>query len=270
MKRIITLTTDFGIKDHYVGAMKGVILSINQDVSIVDITHQIPPQDIFSGAFAIRNSYRYFPHGTIHIAVVDPGVGSKRKPLALEADGHIFIGPDNGVFTFVYRESKSFNVFEISNPNYVLPDVSHTFHGRDIFAPAAAHISLGISPENLGERVKEPVMISIKEPEIQGEEIIGEFIYTDSFGNLISNIPAELIKPGSRVYVGKKVINGISRSYSEAQRGELIAIIGSSGLLEISVNQGRALDIIKKRRRKIGRLNEMPRIRVKPGIQFKV
>ncbi|MER3447324.1 MAG: hypothetical protein C4291_10995 [Candidatus Dadabacteria bacterium] len=270
MKRIITLTTDFGIKDHYIGAMKGVILSINRDVSIVDITHQIPPQDISSGAFTIRNFYRYFPQGTIHVAVIDPGVGTERKPIAIEADGYIFIGPDNGIFTFVYRESKSFNVFEISNFKYVLPNVSHTFHGRDIFAPAAAHISLGITPKDLGEVVKEPVMISIKEPEVRGEEIIGEFIYKDSFGNLISNIPAELIKPGSRVYIGKKVINGISKSYAEAQRGELIAIIGSSGLLEISVNQGRASDVIRNRGKKSGETNEMPRVLVKPGRQSKV
>src|ERR1700757_5075307 len=132
MRHIITLTTDFGLKDHYVGAMKGVIVSINPDVLITDITHEIPPQDIFKGAFILRNFYRYFPEGTIHIVVVDPGVGSRRKPIILEADKNIFVGPDNGVFTFIYRESKSVKVFEISNPKYILPNVSSTFHGRDI------------------------------------------------------------------------------------------------------------------------------------------
>lgn len=265
MKRIVTLTTDFGIKDHYVGAMKGAMLSINPDVVIVDITHQIPPQNIFSGALALRNFYRYFPEGTIHVAVVDPGVGNGRKPIALEADGYIFIGPDNGIFTFICRESKSVKVFEISNSKYVLPNVSNTFHGRDIFGPAAAHISLGTSPESLGNRIKKSVMISIKQPKILSDEIIGEFIYVDSFGNLISNIPTELIKPGSRIYVGKKMINGISKSYADGQKGELIAIIGSSGLLEISVTQGRASNVIRnggKKSGELGELKEMPQIRI--------
>ncbi len=265
MRRIVTLTTDFGIKDHYVGAMKGVMLTINPDILIVDITHQIPPQDIFSGAFTLRNFYRYFPEGTIHVAVIDPGVGTRRKPIALEVGGYIFIGPDNGVFTFVCRESKSIRAFEISNPKYVLPNVSHTFHGRDIFAPAAAHISLGTSLEGLGERVKKPVMISVKEPEIRSGEIIGEFIYTDSFGNLISNIPAKLIKTRSRIYVGKRVINGISKSYADGRKGELIAIIGSSGLLEISVNQGRAYDVIRNNGKKSEGLMKMPRVRIRTG-----
>lgn len=270
MKRIVTLTTDFGIKDHYVGVMKGVMLSINPDVLIVDITHQIPPQDIFGGAFTLRNFYRYFPQGSIHVAIIDPGVGSRRKPIALKADGYIFIGPDNGVFTFICRESKSAKVFEISNSKYVLPNMSHTFHGRDIFAPAAAHISLGIPLEDLGKGVKKPVMISIKEPETRGDEIVGEFIYVDSFGNLISNIPSELIKPGSRIYVGKRTINGISKSYSSAQKGELIAIIGSSGLLEISVNQGRASDVIRNTAKKSIELKDMPQICVKPSRQGKI
>jgi S-adenosylmethionine hydrolase len=265
MKRIVTLTTDFGIKDHYVGVMKGVMLSINPDILIIDITHQIPPQDILGGAFTLRNIYRYFPQGTIHVAVIDPGVGSGRKSIALEADGSIFIGPDNGIFTFICRESKSAKVFEISNSKYVLPNVSHTFHGRDIFAPAAAHISLGIPPEDLGKGVKNPMMISIKEPETRGDEIIGEFIYVDSFGNLISNIPSELIKPGFKIHVGKRTINGISKSYADAQKGELTAIIGSSGLLEISVNQGRASDVIRNTAKTSMRLKDMPQIRVKPG-----
>lgn len=265
MRRIVTLTTDFGIKDHYVGAMKGAMLTINPDILIVDITHQIPPQDIFSGAFTLRNFYCYFPQGTIHVAVIDPGVGSGRKPIALEAGGYIFVGPDNGVFTFVCRESKSVRVFEISNPKYILPNVSHTFHGRDIFAPAAAHISLGASLKDLGKGVEKPVMISIKEPEIRSDEIIGELIYTDSFGNLISNIPAKLIKTRSRIYVGKRIINGISKSYAGAGKGELLAIIGSSGLLEVSVNQGRASDVIRNRGKKSEKLKKMPRIRIRRG-----
>jgi S-adenosyl-L-methionine hydrolase (adenosine-forming) len=262
MRRIITLTTDFGLKDHYVGAMKGVIVSINPDVLIIDITHEIPPQDIFKGAFTLRNFYRYFPEGTIHIVVVDPGVGSRRKPIVLEADKNIFVGPDNGVFTFICHESKSIKAFEISNPKYILSNVSSTFHGRDIFAPAAAHISLGISIEDLGRNVKKNVGLSIKEPEIQRDEIIGEFIYADSFGNLITNIPSDLIKPKSRIYIGKRIIDGISKSYADAPEGELLAIIGSSGFLEISVNRGRASDIIRNTAKKSKGVKEMPQVRV--------
>jgi S-adenosylmethionine hydrolase len=244
MKGVITLTTDFGIKDHYVGAMKGVILSINPDALIVDITHEIPPHDVFKGAFALRNFYRYFPKGTIHIVVVDPGVGSRRKPIAVEADGNIFVGPDNGVFTFVYFESKYFKAIEISNPIYTLTDVSSTFHGRDIFAPAAGYLSMGARIEGLGEEIRNPVKLPVKEPQIRGNEIIGEVIYTDHFGNLVTNIPHDLVKPGSKIYIGKNIIKGISRSYSEVPEGGLLAIIGSSGFLEVSVNQGRASDVV--------------------------
>jgi S-adenosylmethionine hydrolase len=247
MRRIITLTTDFGLKDHYIGAMKGVILSINPDALIADITHEIPPHDVFRGAFVLRNFYRYFPQGTVHAVVVDPGVGSGRKPIAVEADKNIFVGPDNGVFTFVYRESKSVSVFEISNPKYILPSVSFTFHGRDIFAPVAGHLSLGVSIEDLGKKLKKPVLLPVKEPKVGREEIIGEVIYIDSFGNLVTNIPANLIEPESRVHIGKRIIRGISKSYADVREGEILAIIGSSGFLEISVNRGRASDVIKEK-----------------------
>lgn len=246
MKRIVTITTDFGLEDHYVGAMKGAILSINPDARIIDISHEIPPHDIFKGAFTLRNFYRYFPKGTIHVAVVDPGVGSQRKPIAVEADGAIFVGPDNGVFSFIYRGSKSVKVFEITNSKYMLSDVSFTFHGRDIFAPAAAHLSLGVSVEDLGKRVRKPVELPIKEPEVRKNEIIGEFIYLDSFGNLVTNIPSDLLKHESTIFIGKRVIKGISKSYADVSIGKLVAVLGSSGFLEISVNQGRACDLVKK------------------------
>ena len=245
MKRIITLITDFGLKDHYVGAMKGVILSINPDAIITDITHEIPPQDIFNAAFILRNLYHYYPKGTIHIVIVDPGVGGKRKPIAVEADKNIFLGPDNGILTFIYLESKSVRVFEISNSKYTLPKLGSTFDGRDVFAPTAAHLSLGVPVDDLGGQVKKPVKLQIKEPVVRGSEIIGEVIYIDSFGNLITNIPAQLIKPESRVYIGGEVIKGISQSYAEVPKGELLAIIGSAGLLEISVSHGSALDVIE-------------------------
>jgi hypothetical protein len=244
MGRIITLATDFGLKDHYVGAMKGVILSINPDAILTDITHEIPPHSIFDAAFTLMNFYRYFPVGTIHVVVVDPGVGGKRKPIAVEADGNFFVGPDNGVFTFVYRLSKRYRAYKITDSKYVLSRISNTFHGRDIFAPAAAHLSLGVPVEDLGKKVGKPVTLEIKEPVVRGEEIIGEFIHVDSFGNLVTNIPSNLIKGKSKIHIGRRVVEGVSKSYSDVSKGELLAIIGSSGFLEISMNQGRASDVI--------------------------
>jgi len=231
--------------------MKGVIYSINPDAIITDITHEIPAHDIFSAAFTLRSFVSYFPKETINIVVVDPGVGSSRKPIALEADEKFFVGPDNGVFTFVILESKSIRAYEISNPEYFLPVVSFTFHGRDIFAPVAAHLSLGVSIEDLGERLLDPFKLEIKEPEIVEEEIIGDVIYEDTFGNLITNIPGSLVDSDSLFYVCDIEINGVSKSYSEASEGELLAVIGSSGFLELSVNQGRASDLIKCKSRKV-------------------
>ena len=251
MRRIITLTTDFGNQDYYVGAMKGVIYSINPDAMVVDITHSIPPQDVFRGAFILGNAYRFFPEGTIHVVVVDPGVGSNRRPITVKADQNLFLGPDNGLFTFIYRESRSIKTYEISNTKFLLPELSDTFHGRDIFAPVAAHISLGIGVEKLGKRVIDPVKFDIAEPEIRDDEIIGDVIYEDSFGNLITNIPAKMIKPGSRISIGKWVIDRVSKSYSAVRRGELLAILGSYGFLELSVNQGRASDLIRGRSRRV-------------------
>ncbi|MGQ0793188.1 MAG: SAM hydrolase/SAM-dependent halogenase family protein [Deltaproteobacteria bacterium] len=246
MSRIITLTTDFGIKDHYAGSMKGAALSVNPGATIVDITHEIPKFDILCGAFSLGECCRHFPKGTIHIAVVDPGVGSARKPIAVDADGDIFIGPDNGIFTFILREAKRRRAFEISNPKFMSSSVSQTFHGRDIFAPAAAHISLGAGIEDLGGIVEKTAEISIPKPRIRGGEILGEVIYTDSFGNLVTNIPSIAIPRGARIYAGDSpaLIEGVSKSYAEVGRGELLAIIGSGGFLEISVNQGRASDVI--------------------------
>src|SRR3989304_10208094 len=239
MKRIITLTTDFGLKDYYVGAMKGVILSINPDVIITDITHEIVSQDVFKAAFILRNFYHYFPQGTIHIVVVDPGVGSRRKPIVVQGDNYIFLGPDNGIFTFIYSEFKSVKAIKISNPKYILLKGGSTFDGRDVFAPAAAHLSLGVPADDLGGQVRKPLKLQIKEQVVRGSEIIGEVIYIDSFGNLITNIPAQLIKPKSRVYIGGEVIKGISQFYAEVPKGELLAIIGSTGFIDNPAWPGR-------------------------------
>ena len=245
MKPIISLTSDFGLSDHYVGSMKGVILGINPDSQIVDITHEIPKYDIFRAAFAVKNFYKYFPKDSIHVVVVDPGVGSVRKPIAAHTEHGVFVGPDNGVFSFVLKESKSVKVFEIINTEFMLKDLSSTFHGRDIFAPAAAHLSLGVDIQELGKVHKNPISLNIKKPELKGDEIVGEVIYTDSFGNLITNIPGVIIKSYSKICIDKFIIDTIVNSYDDREKGKLLAIIGSSGFLEISVNQGSAADIIK-------------------------
>jgi S-adenosylmethionine hydrolase len=244
VKRIITLTTDFGLDDYYVGAMKGVILGINPDAQIIDITHSIPKYDVIKAAFTARNIYPYFPKGTIHVVVVDPGVGGKRKPIALHSEQGIFIGPDNGVFSFIYELSKEVRIREIANVEYMLEEMSNTFHGRDIFAPVAAQISLGLDINELGEGLESPVLLDFPEPTITEDEIIGEVIYTDSFGNLITNIKGDLIKGYSRIHIDKFIIDSVASSYQDADNGELLAIIGSSDFLEISVNRGSASELI--------------------------
>ncbi len=243
MKHIITLCTDFGIEDPYAGVMKGVILGINPEARIVDITHSIPKFEVLTGALTLSSYYCYYPQGTIHIAVIDPGVGSDRKPIAMEADGNYFVGPDNGLFSLIYKRSKTC-IREITNPEYMRPQVSSTFHGRDIFAPAAAHISLGASINELGDEVLSPVTIELPEPEILRDRVSGEIIHTDSFGNLLTNIPGEMVKRGSQVFVGELSLGAPKSSYRSAKKGELLAIIGSSGYLEISLNRGSAYEAL--------------------------
>ncbi len=247
MKRIITLTTDFGVDDYYVGSMKGVILGINNEALLTDITHGIPKYDIFKAAYTLQGFYKYFPKDSIHVVVVDPGVGSERKPVIIQTQEGMFIGPDNGVFSFVLKESKSVNVFEITNSKFMLEDLSSTFHGRDIFAPVAAHLSLGVDIQDFGEALKNPISLEIGEPELKGDEIVGEVISVDSFGNLITNIPGDLLKGNSKVQVGEFVIDTVANTYQDIKKGKLLAIIGSSGFLEISVNQGSAVGLIKDR-----------------------
>ena len=245
MKNIITLTTDFGLRDHYVGAMKGVMLSINEDVRPVDITHCIDSHDIRAASFVIGNSYRYFPKNTVHLVVVDPGVGSGRRPLALFADGHFFVGPDNGVFSSVIRRCEDFSAREIKNRDYFLKEISSTFHGRDIFSPVAAHLSLGVSFPGIGPQIRDPEILPGDGYSVNGAEIRGTVVYTDKFGNLVTSIPAEAVRDGARavVKVGDKEFAGISESYSSAEPGEIVVVGGSGGYIEISVNRGRACDI---------------------------
>ena len=242
-QKIITLITDFGDKSGYVGVMKGVILSTNPDCRIVDITHQISPQDREEAAFVLKNAYAFFPPETIHLVVVDPGVGSERKPILIESGTHRFVGPDNGVLSFAFLMEGFKKVWEITNTRYFLPRVSSTFHGRDIFAPVAAHLSLGISAHDLGEELKHCVRLEALEPEIRKGVIKARVVYTDHFGNVISNISYTLFnamvadKP-FRITIGETVIETISPSYASAREGEIIALFGSSQQLEIAVRNG--------------------------------
>ena len=247
---IITLITDFGTRDGYVGAMKGVILKINPQVRLVDITHEVSPQDIFEAGFILKNSYRYFPDGSIHLAVVDPGVGSKRRAILVEAGDHFFIGPDNGVFTFIYESERIKKVVELTNKRYFLPHISNTFHGRDIFAPAAAYLSKGIPFEDFGGICNDVVRFDIPEPETERGIIKGVVLHVDRFGNLISNIPEVLFGElvGRRMHeisIGGEVLGDIKGSYSEVEEEQALALFGSSGYLEISVRGQDAREKLK-------------------------
>jgi len=241
---LITLTTDFGLQDPYVGIMKGVIAGINPAVEVVDLTHGIPAQDIMACALTLRYSIRYFPHGTIHVAVVDPGVGSPRRPLLIECDGSFFIGPDNGLLSLAVGDETPAQIVQLSNPAYHLRPTSVTFHGRDIFAPASAHLSLGVPLDAFGERVENFIRLAIPEVICQGNEITGEIIYSDNFGNLFTNIEEHDLtgRPGKcfEIVLGKIRIAGVAPNYAAAGAGDLVAVINSWGLLEIAVNRGSA------------------------------
>ena len=252
---IITLTTDFGIRDTYVGIMKGVILGINPNAQVVDLTHAIPPQDIYEAAFSIYAARNYFPKGTIHVIVVDPGVGSDRRAIACRMDDAFFVCPDNGVLSYLLQStedeaSQPINVVEIQNKAYYLPEVSNTFHGRDIFAPVAAHLSLGVPLEDIGPPVPRLVQLPIQAPELSGNTLTGQIVKIDRFGNAITNISESAIAglesastrgiSAYEIRVGSIRLNRFNRAYAESGVGKPLAIIGSSGLLEIAVNGGSA------------------------------
>lgn len=241
---LITLTTDFGLQDPYVGIMKGIIAGINPEVDVVDLTHGIPAQNVMAGALTLRHSIRYFPRGTIHVAVVDPGVGSARRPLLIECDGNFFIGPDNGLLSLAVGNETPRQIVQLSNSAYHLRPTSMTFHGRDIFAPVSAQVSLGVPLDAFGERVENFSRLAFPKSIRQGNEITGEIIYIDNFGNLFTNIEDHDLtgRPGKyfEIVVGKIRIGGVAPNYAAASTGDLVAIINSWGLLEIAVNRGSA------------------------------
>lgn len=238
---LITLTTDFGTSDYFVGAMKGVILTIAPRTRIVDITHQITPFEVNEAAFTIGEAARWFPKGTIHVVVVDPGVGSSRRPILVEAAGQCFIGPDNGVFTMIYYAG-AHKVREISNPKLMLKTVSRTFHGRDVFAPAAAHLASGVAAAKLGKLIRDYVRSETVQPTlVKKQRWLGSVLKVDHFGNLITNFHMRefgaLRTHAFEILAGPQIIRRLALTYAESGIGELVAIEGSSGFLEISANQ---------------------------------
>lgn len=247
---IITLTTDFGIDSPYVAQMKGVILTIAPSATIIDITHAIPPQDIFAGAIALADSARWFPPNTVHVAVVDPGVGTARRMIAVRAANHWFLAPDNGLLGPVLGDEPAMTAYSLENRGLWLAEVSSTFHGRDIFAPVAARLSLGIAADELGPRIGAMADINLPAPKISADEIVGEVIAVDSFGNLITNITESeyrnwLPHGKPQIACGTIVVGRIVRTYGEANPGECVALFGSTGRLEVSVAGGSAAQQLK-------------------------
>jgi S-adenosylmethionine hydrolase len=243
-KPILTLTTDFGLSDHYVGAMKGVILSICPGAQIVDISHEVAPFETAEGAFTVFQAYRCFPKKTTHVVVVDPGVGSARRPILVEAGGHCFVAPDNGVLSMIYAQEKH-KVRLISNEQYFRKPVSRTFHGRDIFAPVAAHLAAGVPPSRLGKVIGDYLRPEFEKPRPSGKRSwAGRILKIDRFGNLITNFHERefggLEQKGFILAIGMAEIVRMARTYAEAKPGELFVIAGSSGYLEVSLNQGSA------------------------------
>jgi S-adenosylmethionine hydrolase len=237
---ILTLTTDFGLSDHYVGVMKGVILGICPNAQIVDISHQVSSYAIGEGAFTIAQAHRYFPAGTVHVVVVDPGVGSPRRPIVVEAARQLFVGPDNGVFGMIFARHEH-TVRLIQNRQYFRELVSHTFHGRDIFAPVGAHLAAGVAPSLIGEILGSYVRLSFENPrQIDARRWEGEILKVDHFGNVITNFLADDFPALEEFAVGGAKARRLVGSYAEAADGELVVIAGSSGYLELSMNQGSA------------------------------
>ena len=243
---IVTLTTDYGTNDHLVGVLKGVILNINPEVNIVDITHSILAHDILDGALTLSQAYKYFPSKTIHLVVVDPGVGTARRPILVAGDTHYFVAPDNGVLSAIYDQSESLYVWNITSEHYFRQPVSNTFHGRDIFAPVAAWLSKSWQTASFGEEITDFVRFAIPKPKVSGNTTKGIVLRVDNFGNLITNLTAEdvpaLIASGAKftIRVGNAAVTKIVPTFAQGAAGETFAIIGSSGYVEVCVNKGNA------------------------------
>jgi hypothetical protein len=248
MGNVITLTTDFGTQDHYVSAMKAVMLGIAPDARFIDVSHDIPAQDIMAGAWVVRNAAFLFPPNSVHLVVIDPGVGTERHPIAIKIKDQYFVGPDNGIFSLLYDEFE-FEAIKLNKPEFWRGDRSRTFHGRDIFAPIAAHLSSGISLDKLGDPIKDLVSYHWAVPIGDKDGLQGWVIHIDRFGNLITNISEELLEDTVgrrkvRIYVGNTMIDHLVNTFGDVEPGEPVAFIGSSGMLEVGINKGNAAKML--------------------------
>jgi S-adenosylmethionine hydrolase len=247
-KPIVTFTTDFGSRDHFAGVMKGVIASINPEANVIDISHEVAPFEITHGAFLLAQSYRYFPPKTIHVAIVDPGVGSARRPILIEAEKQYFIGPDNGVLAMVYTRVPH-KARELTSDKYFLQPVSTTFHGRDIFAPVAAHLSRGVRASSLGPLIEDHLKPSFTEPQRTSKRTwLGTVLHVDRFGNLITNFHIDhfsrVAAAAFDLCIGTLRLMRLAQAYADVEPGEPFVIVGSSGYLEVAANQGSAARIL--------------------------
>ncbi|MGA8269273.1 MAG: SAM-dependent chlorinase/fluorinase [Candidatus Acidiferrales bacterium] len=252
---IITLTTDYGTADHLVGSMKGVILGMNPEAEIVDITHSVAPYDVLDAALTINQASRYFPNRTIHIVVVDPGVGTARRPLLVSAGTQFYIAPDNGVLSLVYeREKESVTVRHITAEHYFLRPISNTFHGRDIFAPVGGALSKTWQTASFGDAIEDFTRLTLPKPKVTGNVVKGIVLRVDAFGNLVTNLTPEdvpSLSPGNgkvKVIVGNKEVAKVAKTFADGAPGEPIALIGSSGFLEFAVNKGDAAKALSANR----------------------
>ena len=254
MPRLLTLTTDFGTRDAYVAAMKGVMCSISPALRMVDVTHEVTPQDVMEAAFVLREAVPYFPEDTVHLVVVDPGVGTARRPLALRSGGHWFVGPDNGLFPLILDEASPDAAVVLDEPRFWrTPEPSTTFHGRDIFAPAAAHLSAGAPLDTLGSPAGplEPLHWAL--PITEAEGIQGWVVHVDRFGNCITNITRAAFKPHGtdhplKCFVGTTVLEAVQPTYGAAPASEPLLLFGSSDHLEVAVNGGNAAELLDIRK----------------------
>lgn len=242
---LIAWLSDFGTADHYVGVMKGVALTIAPDVVCVDITHGIPPQDVLGGALELAAAHRFFPPDTIFVAVVDPGVGTRRRAVAIRVGSRIFVGPDNGIFTMVLDDGEPVEAVELTNPRFALPSVSRTFEGRDRFAPAAAWLARGVPLGELGPVVTDLHRLPVPQPREEPGRLDGEILRVDRFGNAVSNLDAAQVdrwRAGDAVeiIVGPERFEGIAATYADVPAGSLCAVVSSSGYLEVAMNGGHA------------------------------
>jgi S-adenosylmethionine hydrolase len=233
---VVALLTDFGHRDPYVGVMKGVILGICPGARIVDLCHEIPSQDIPAAARVLAANAGYFPEGTVFVAIVDPGVGSDRAAVAARSGDRFFVGPDNGIFGMLDVE----RAVEVRNRAVMLQPVSRTFHGRDVFAPAAAHLARGVKLDYLGPKIERLRGLTLPEPRATRAGTVGEIVWVDRFGNLITNIPADRFKEGAAVRLGRRWVGKVVKTYASVKPGQLAAVVGSSGTLEIAVRDGDA------------------------------